>query len=97
MTSASSLLRSLLIYSICLPLAIFLGYLLAEPLTYSTFAGVGFVLFFLCIPLFLRWHHVMLAASWRRSPCGSMAGMWSATFSTFSRRKSVIRWWLAAS
>lgn len=64
MTSASSLLRSVLIYSICLPLAVFLGYLMAEPLTTTTFATVGFVLFFLMIPLFLRWHHIWLIASW---------------------------------
>jgi len=67
MTSASTLLRSILIYSICLPLAVLLGYLLATPLDPSTFATVGLVLFFLTIPLFLRWHHIWLIASWNLS------------------------------
>ena len=31
MSSASSLFRSLLIYSVCLPLAVVLGYFLAQP------------------------------------------------------------------
>jgi hypothetical protein len=64
MTSASSFLRTLLIYSICLPVAIFLGYMVAEPLTYGTLGSVGFVLFFLTVPLFLRWHHVWLISTW---------------------------------
>jgi len=64
MTSTSTLLRTLLIYSICLPLAIFLGYLLATPLDYTSFFGVGLVLFLLLLPLLLRWHHVWLIALW---------------------------------
>src|SRR4029077_16512697 len=68
MTSTSSLLRSLLIYSICLPLAIFLGYVIAQegnPLyNPTTYFIVGLVIFFLALPLVLRWHHVLLIASW---------------------------------
>src|SRR5438309_10939744 len=64
MIEASSLFRSVLIYSICVPLAIFLGYLMAQPMDYSTIISLGIVLFVLMIPLFLRWHHVWLIASW---------------------------------
>jgi len=68
MTSASSLLRSLLIYSICLPLAIFLGYVIAQegnPLySISTYFGIIPILFFLTLPLLLRWHHGLLIATW---------------------------------
>src|SRR5205807_1094565 len=64
MSGASTLIRTLLIYSICLPLAIILGYMLATPLDYRTFEVVGFVLLFLTIPLFLRFHHVWLIAAW---------------------------------
>jgi len=64
MTSASSLLRSLLVYGLCLPLAVFLGYLLATPMDLTTFTAVGMVLFVLMIPLLLRWHHAWLIASW---------------------------------
>src|SRR3954454_17357680 len=67
MTSSSTLLRTLLIYSICLPLAIFVGYLIASPdpvRDYSTYFGVGLVLFLLALPLLLRWHRLLLIASW---------------------------------
>jgi hypothetical protein len=64
MTSASTLLRSLLVYGLCLPLAVFLGYLMATPMDPTTFAAVMIVLFVLMIPLLLRWHHVWLIASW---------------------------------
>ena len=64
MTSASTLLRSVLIYSICLPLAVFLGYLMATPLDYTTYVSVGLVLALLASPLFLRWHHIWLIAAW---------------------------------
>src|SRR5215470_707669 len=68
MTSASSLLRSLLIYSICLPLAIFLGYVIAQegnPLfNPETYFAVGLVIFVLALPLILRWHHPLLIVSW---------------------------------
>lgn len=73
MTSASSLLRSLLIYSICVPLAIFLGYIIAQegnPLySLSTYFGIIPVLFFLALPLILRWHHGLLIAIWNLSAC----------------------------
>ena len=64
MTSATILLRSMLVYGLCLPLAVFLGYLLATPLDPTTFVAVMLVLFILMIPLILRWHHAWLIASW---------------------------------
>src|SRR5258706_1048957 len=64
MTSASTLFRSVLIYSICLPLAVFLGYLLATPMDYTTYIVVAVVLFLLASPLFLRWHHLWLIGAW---------------------------------
>ena len=67
MTSASSLLRSLLIYSLCVPLAVFLGYLMAMPVDYTTFIALGAVFALLAFPLFLRWHHVWLIATWNLS------------------------------
>src|SRR5438132_645561 len=67
MTSASSLFRSLLIYSLCVPLAVFLGYLMAMPLDYTTFIALGLVFFLLTFPLFLRWHHLWLIVSWNLS------------------------------
>src|SRR5439155_1779953 len=66
-TAALSLFRSILIYFICVPIALILGYMMATPYDISTFAVVGSVLFFLLIPLFLRWHHPWLIASWNMS------------------------------
>jgi hypothetical protein len=68
MTSTSSVLRSLLIYSICLPLAIFLGYVIAQegnPIySITTYLGIVPILLVLSLPLLLRWHHALLVASW---------------------------------
>src|SRR5438876_716257 len=66
-TAAFSLFRSLLIYSICVPLALILGYLISTPEDITSFTVVGLVLFFLLVPLLLRWHHVWLIASWNMS------------------------------
>src|SRR5712672_3266557 len=64
MTGAFPWVRSLLIYTICLPLAVYLGYLLSNPADFTTLAAVGLVLFMLLIPLLLRWHHTWLIAAW---------------------------------
>jgi hypothetical protein len=64
MSNASALFRSLLVYGLCLPLAVFLGYLLANPLDFATVGVVGIVLGVLLIPLLLRWHHPWLIAAW---------------------------------
>src|SRR5436190_5689428 len=66
-TAAFPFLRSLLIYSICVPLALVLGYLISTPYDFTSFTVVGLVLCFLLIPLLLRWHHVWLIATWNMS------------------------------
>ena len=64
MSNASALFRSLLVYGLCLPLAVFLGYLLANPLDPETVTVVAVIFFVLAIPLLLRWHHAWLIATW---------------------------------
>ncbi len=64
MTNAFSLFRALAIYGICLPLAIFLGYLLATPDDMGTEFTIGVVATALTIPIFLRWHHPFLVLAW---------------------------------
>jgi hypothetical protein len=64
MSNASALFRSLIVYGLCLPLAMIVGYLLADPRDPTTHIVVGILLFILLIPLFLRWHHVWLITSW---------------------------------
>src|ERR1700684_649583 len=67
MTDAYLLFRSLIIYGICLPLAIFVGYLLANPLDITTFVWVGLFLGLLMLPLLLRWHYPLLILFWSSS------------------------------
>src|SRR5215469_10211226 len=65
MTLASTnLLRSLVIYAVVLPLALFLGYLLATPLDYSTLFIVGIIAGVLCIPFALKWHYPAMLLTW---------------------------------
>lgn len=64
MTNAYSLFRSLVIYGVALPLAIFIGYLLANPIDFTTFISGTLVLGVLLTPLLLRWHYPWLLLSW---------------------------------
>jgi len=64
MTGNVTVVRSILIYGICLPLAVFLGYLLAQPFASTTLTTVGLVLLVLVLPLLLNWHHPLLVFSW---------------------------------
>jgi hypothetical protein len=67
MSNVSGLLRALIIYGCCVPLAVVVGYLLATPMEGSTVLVVGILLLILTIPLFLRWHHPWLIATWNMS------------------------------
>src|SRR5258707_868137 len=64
MTAASSLFRSLIVYAVCVPLAVVLGYLMATPDDRTTLTVVGAVFLLLAAPLLLRWYHPWLIASW---------------------------------
>src|SRR6266480_5158666 len=64
MSNVSSLFRTLLIYSVCLPLAVVLGYLAAQPIDMTTVTVVAPLLLLLVTPLLLRWHHTWLIATW---------------------------------
>ena len=75
MSNSSTLVRSLVIYGICVPLALFLGYMLGgleDPLFLlspgnSSFWMVGSILAVLVAPFFLKWHHAWVIASWNVS------------------------------
>jgi hypothetical protein len=57
-----------LIYGLCLPLALYLGYILANPLDTVTMYTVMVLLFLLCLPVLIRAHHALLIFSWS---CGA--------------------------
>jgi len=64
MTNPPAVLRSLIVYGVCVPLAVFLGYLLATPMDTASATAVELIFFVLAIPLLLRWHHPWLIATW---------------------------------
>jgi hypothetical protein len=56
--------RAHLIMALCLPLAVLLGYFLAEPMESGSMAVIVFVIFVLAVPLLMKWHHPILVLSW---------------------------------
>jgi hypothetical protein len=60
MNNAPAVLRSLIVYAICVPLAIMVGYLLTNPLDYSTAAIYGVLGLTLVLPILLRWHYPLM-------------------------------------
>jgi hypothetical protein len=67
MTNTLSIIRALLIYGLCLPLAVYLGYLLAMPLDRGSLMFLAAAILLPLIPILLRWHHVLLVTSWNMS------------------------------
>ncbi len=64
MANTVALSRLQLLYGLCLPLAVLLGFFLADPLEMSALAVVGMVLAVLCSPLLIKCHHPLLIVSW---------------------------------
>jgi len=56
--------RTLIVYAVCIPLAIVLGYLISDPLDQWTDSVLGVVFMLLLLPLLLRWYHAWLIAVW---------------------------------
>src|SRR5208282_5663998 len=64
MSNTPAILRSLIIYAVCVPLAITVGYVLTNPMDYSSLGLLGVFVLLLISPLLLRWHHPLLLLSW---------------------------------
>src|SRR5437867_1511455 len=64
MASSINAPRTHLIMGLCLPLAVLLGYFVAQPLDSISIAVVFMVLAVLCVPLFMKWHHPLLIVCW---------------------------------
>lgn len=56
--------RNHLIFGLCLPVAVLLGYVLAEPLDRGTLAVIGILSGLLMFPLMMKYHHPLLLVSW---------------------------------
>ena len=61
--------RSHLVYGLCIPLAVWIGYLLASGLDSPSMAVIVFVVCTISIPLFMRWHHPALVLSYNALIC----------------------------
>ena len=67
MNNSANLLKSLIVYAIIVPLAIFVGFVLTNPMQVSTFIYGGIFGLFLVFPLLLKWHQPLLLLSWNSS------------------------------
>jgi hypothetical protein len=56
--------RSQLIYGLCLPLAVILGYVLARPMDSPSKGVLVMVISVLGIPLYMRWYHPVTVFAW---------------------------------
>lgn len=59
--------RAALVASLIVPLALFVGVTLVNPISSTAFAVLGGVMLFLSIPLFLAHHHLLLIGFWNSS------------------------------
>lgn len=64
MNNAPAIFKTLVVYAICVPLAIWLGFLLTDPMDRTTFSSVGVLVVLLFLPILLRWHHLLLVFCW---------------------------------
>lgn len=64
MANTFSVSRAQLIYALCLPLAVLMGYFLAEPLDLGTVVVVITVLGLFTFPVLMRYHHPLLVVCW---------------------------------
>src|SRR6266567_3316262 len=56
-----------LIMGLCLPLAVLIGYFVAEPMDSGSMAVIVLVMAILFVPIMLKWHHPLLVVSWNAS------------------------------
>ena len=56
--------RTFLVYALLIPLALFMGYLLATPTDLMSLGTISLIIVALVIPLMLKWHHQILLLTW---------------------------------
>lgn len=64
MNNATAILRTLIIYAICVPGAVVVGVLLTKPMYASSWLGYGLLGALLSLPILLRLHHPLLVFCW---------------------------------
>ena len=63
MASTFAVTRNHLIFGLCLPLAVLMGYLLAEPLESTSLTVLLMIGAVLLVPVLMRWYHPLLILS----------------------------------
>jgi hypothetical protein len=63
MTNPGAAIKMLITYAICIPLALFVGYILTDPLNYGTLGFLGLVIALILSPLFIKWHYPIMVFS----------------------------------
>ena len=69
MANAINIPKTHLIMGLSLPLAVLLGYFVAEPMELGSMAVVVFVLSVLSTPLLIRWYYPLLVFGWNAAIC----------------------------
>src|SRR5512135_520173 len=69
MANAINIPKSHLIMGLSLPLAVLLGYFVAEPMELGSLAVVVFVLAVLAVPVLMKCYYPVLVLSWNASFC----------------------------
>ncbi len=62
--NSSALFRSLIVYAVCVPMAVFVGWTLTNPLDYQSIGFIGVLTALLAFPLLMKWHYPLLIFSW---------------------------------
>lgn len=62
--NVAAALRSLVVYAVCAVLAIIIGVLMTNPMTYSSLGFMGVLAAVLLIPILMRWHRPLMILSW---------------------------------
>lgn len=62
--NVAAALRSIALYGVCALIAIIVGVMMTNPLTYSSLGIVGAICAVLFIPVLLRWHHPVMIIAW---------------------------------
>jgi hypothetical protein len=60
-------LRTLVIYAIILPLAVFIGWMLSGDMTKTNFSVLAAIVFVLLLPVLLKWHYPAMLFAWNSS------------------------------
>ena len=62
--NVAAALRSIVVYVVCAAIAVVVGVLMTNPMTYSTFAFMALLCAVMLIPVLIKWHRPLMIACW---------------------------------